>query len=175
MTPSRRDLTDEILWVVQWTLSSTFFVAGLLKATMPTEELQLRLRLTTEGQPGWLALVGVLEVLASLALVVPAASRVLAGLTPLAAAALAAVALAGAAEPAVAGGVGLAVPNLALAALAALVAWGRLAVGPLEPLGRSSVAPGFARVFATAGQPEAAGPLPGGAPGAVAGVTQGVV
>ncbi len=121
--------TNVLLWVVQGLLALLFLFAGSTKFTMPPEQL-------TQGgmSLGFIRFIGVCELLGAIGLIVPSATRIRPGLTPLAAAGLVIIMIGativtlrmppqppGPAFPAV---VGL---------LAAFVAYGRWRLAPLSP------------------------------------------
>ena len=133
MTRPRQQHLNASLWAVQIALAGSFELSGLLKAFVPAAELQERLGFMIEAQAGILRPVGVVELVLCLALIVPAAARVLPRLTPVAAICLGATALLGLVQPASAGGLGFVLPDLALVAGTAFVAWGRLVAAPIEP------------------------------------------
>jgi len=114
------------LWIMQGLLALLFLFGGVLKLTMPIEELTAQVPL-----PGLIIrIVAVLEVLGGLGLVLPGLFRIQTGLTPLAAAGLAIV-MAGA----VAINLGMGDPvaasmPLVIGLLAAFVAYGRWRIAP---------------------------------------------
>ena len=76
--------TNVLLWVIQGLLAALFLFAGAMKLTMPIAAL-------TSQSPlpgGFLRFIGVVEVLGAIGLILPAATGILRGLTPLAAAGL---------------------------------------------------------------------------------------
>jgi hypothetical protein len=130
--PSRPALNAS-LWTAQAWLALVFALSGLLKALVPAADLQARLGFMVAAQAGILRPVGLVELVLSVALIVPAGARVLPRLTPFAAACLGATVLLGLVQPASAGGLGRLVPDLLLLAASAFVAWGRLVAVPVEP------------------------------------------
>jgi hypothetical protein len=133
MTRFRQAHLNTSLWTAQIALAVTFAQAGFLKAFVPAADLQARLGFMVEAQAGILRPVGLVETVLALGLIVPAGARILPKVTPFAAIWLGAIALLGVLQPASAGGLGLLVPNLALVAGSAFVAWGRLVAAPIEP------------------------------------------
>jgi hypothetical protein len=123
------------LWAGQVLLAGAFHVLGLLKLLVPAPDLQQGLHLLTQAPVAILRPVGVVELIGSVGIILPAATGVLPRLTTIAAGCLSGVALLGAVMPATAGGFGLVLPNFMLAAVAAFVAWGRAARVPIAPLG----------------------------------------
>jgi hypothetical protein len=133
MTRFHQAHLNSSLWTAQVALAVTFAESGFLKAFVPASDLQARLGFMVEAQAGILRPVGLVETVLAIALIVPAGARVLPKLTPFAAIWLGAIALLGVLQPTSAGGLGLIIPNLALVAGSAFVAWGRLVAVPIEP------------------------------------------
>jgi putative oxidoreductase len=132
MTRSRQSRLDTALWTTQISLAIVFALSGILKAWVPAADLQGRLGFMVEAPAGILGPIGLVEIVLAFGLVLPAAARVLPGLTPFAAICLGATALLGVVQPASAGGLGLVFFSLALLAGSAFVAWGRLIAAPIE-------------------------------------------
>jgi hypothetical protein len=124
------------MWAVQWTTSGVVLVAGLLEATVPAEDLQARLGLFREVDPGILQQTGWMGFCLALAMILPSMTRVLRALAPAAAGVCAVSALLGAAYPALGFGLGLGIDtaDLGLAAAAATVALGRTLALPIHRL-----------------------------------------
>ena len=131
MTSSEARWLRAALWAAQAVVVVAFEVTGVLKSCFPAADLATAAPWLT-APAGVLPVVGGLEALGAVLLFLPSTLRILPAVAPLSAAALSAVALLGAAMPA--SGAGAAGPalNLALAALAAFVAWGRLQAAPVE-------------------------------------------
>ncbi|SHN15084.1 DoxX family protein [Cryptosporangium aurantiacum] len=114
-----------VLWVVQILLALVFGAAGVLKSTQPKEKLAPNLPWVEDFSLPVVRFIGVVELLAALGLILPAATGFATVLTPLAATGLAitmvlaAVTHARRKEPS-----GI-VFNAVLFALAVFVAWGR--------------------------------------------------
>jgi hypothetical protein len=127
----RRPVVGAGLWAVQGLLAALFLFAGGVKFALPMELLE------QGGLPGAFGLfIGACEVLGALGLVLPGATRIRPGLTPLAAAGLVVI-MAGATVLTLAGGAGAgAIVPLVVGALAAVVAYGRWRLAPQR--GRSS-------------------------------------
>lgn len=126
---------DRALWTGQWTLAASFQVLGMLKLCLSAEELgALGLGSAAAAPARLLHAVGAAELALALAAVLPAATRILPRLSTASAAALAAAAALGAVLPTAAAASGSAAADLALAALAGLVAWGRAVKVPIAPL-----------------------------------------
>jgi uncharacterized membrane protein YphA (DoxX/SURF4 family) len=126
------------LWVVQVLLAVVFTGAALMKLTQPYEALAGSLTWVKLVSPETVKLIGAVELLGAIGLIVPAATRILPMLTPLAAAGLM-LTMVGAGvtnirigEPPIV--------NVVLGGLAAFVAWARFTKAPIAPRRRSSVA-----------------------------------
>jgi hypothetical protein len=77
------------LWAVQGLLALLFFATGLLKAAMPKEKLEQKMRWAQSWPAGRIKLLGLSEVLGAIGLIAPGLTHLLVWLTPLAAACLA--------------------------------------------------------------------------------------
>lgn len=80
-----------LLWILQIVLAAMFLMAGVGKSTQPKEKLAARLPWVEDFSPGTVRFIGVVELLAAIGLVAPAATGILPVLTPLAATGLAIV------------------------------------------------------------------------------------
>ena len=112
---------NRALWIVQGVLAAIFLFAGAMKLITPVEVMA-----AMSPFPGeFIRFIGVCEVLGAVGLIVPLATRILPGLTALAAAGLVII-MAGATVStlAIGGGV-MAAPTLVFGLLAACVAVGR--------------------------------------------------
>ena len=127
-------LLTAVLWMLQWALASTFFVAGLLKLGLTAEALQQQLHLVAASRPTWLQATGLVELLAGMLIVIPSATGFFPRLSPVMAAGLGAAALAGIVAPALPAGLGVPAVDLALAAGCLTVVVGRGFVLRVEPL-----------------------------------------
>lgn len=122
------------LWVVQVLLAFAFLGAGSMKLTTPYETL------IANPQMGWaigvgavgVKIIGALEAAGAIGLILPAATRVLPFLTPLAAAGLA-LTMVGAVITHLARGEFMVAAPVVLGLLSALVAWGRFKKAPIAP------------------------------------------
>jgi uncharacterized membrane protein YphA (DoxX/SURF4 family) len=120
------------LWAVQLLLAAAFLMAGTMKATTPIDELVgMGMWYATAGGGALIRFIGVSELLGAVGLVLPALTRFLPWLTPLAAALLALVLLLAAGTHASAGEWGAVPVNGVLGGLAAFVAWGRAVKAPI--------------------------------------------
>lgn len=113
------------LWILQIVLAAMFAMAGVAKSTQPKEKLAARLPWVEDFSPGTVRFIGVVELLAAIGLVAPAATGILPVLTPLAATGLAIVMVLAMnthrrrREP------GAIAFNAVLFAVAVAIAWGR--------------------------------------------------
>lgn len=73
------------LWIAQILLGLAFIASGAMKASQPVEKLATQMGWVNDFAPGTVRLIGALEVLGGLGLILPAATRILPWLTPLAA------------------------------------------------------------------------------------------
>jgi putative oxidoreductase len=123
------------LWVAQVLLALAFVGASLMKLTQPYEVLTTSQAWALLFSPETVKLIGVIELLGVVGLILPAVTRILPVLTPLAAAGLVVVMIGAGAthvrigEPPI--------PNVILGGLAAFVAWGRFKKAPIAPRTRS--------------------------------------
>ena len=114
------------LWIVQGLIAALFLFAGVMKLVLPLEQMAGPVAL-----PGWfLRLIGVAEVLGAIGLILPGLLRIRPGLTPLAAAGLVIIMVGATVVTLVGGAVGPALIPLAVALLAAFVAYGRCRLAP---------------------------------------------
>jgi hypothetical protein len=121
------------LWVVQGLLGALFLAVGAMKATQPIAVL-----VDTFGWPAavpapLVRFIGVAELLGGVGLILPAATRVMPMLTPLAGVGLAMAMLLATIFHISRGELGAMPIPLVLAALAAFVAWGRATKAPIAP------------------------------------------
>lgn len=124
-------MIDVVLWVVQAVLALTFLAAGASKA-LAYERARNRMAWVS-ALPEWLVrTIGTLEILGAVGLILPALTRILPWLTPLAAVGLATVMVLAILFHATRHewrNVGADIP---LAALALATAYGRFALAPLS-------------------------------------------
>lgn len=73
------------LWVAQGLLAAAFLMAGGMKATAPLEQLQAQMPWVSGAMGGLVRFIGIVEILGAVGVVLPAATRILPKLTPLAA------------------------------------------------------------------------------------------
>ena len=121
-----------VLWVLQVLLGLAFVAAGFPKLIQPFAELAQQLAWVSDVPEGLVRFIGVAEVLGGLGLILPAATRILPWLTPVAAAGLALDMLLATLFHLVRGEGGVGVVPLLLGLLAALVAYGRWRMVPIR-------------------------------------------
>jgi uncharacterized membrane protein YphA (DoxX/SURF4 family) len=126
-----------VLWVLQVLLGLAFLAAGGMKLIQPYAELAQQMAWVSDVPEVLVRFIGVAEVLGGLGLILPAATRILPWLTPVAAAGLALDMLLATLFHLVRGEVGVAVVPLLVGLLATLVAYGRWRMVPILARGAS--------------------------------------
>lgn len=123
------------LWVAQVALFVLFGMAGIMKTFMPPTDLAaMGLNYATDLPLPLLRFIGISELAGALGIILPALTRILPWLTPLAAAGLATIQILAIGFHAVRGELAMALPiNLAFLALALFVLWGRWRKAPIAP------------------------------------------
>ncbi len=119
-SPQSRSMT-RALWIVQGLLALLFLFAGGMKLVMPIEEMTKQMPLPG----GFLRFIGVAEFLGGLGLILPAATGIRPGLTPLAAAGLVIIMIGATVVSAETSGMVAALFPLLVLFLLVLVAYGR--------------------------------------------------
>ena len=132
MSPSSRGLSIA-LWIVQGLLAFAFIGSGMMKLTTPIPDLVKMGMGWAEATPWLPRFIGLAEVLGGLGLVLPAATRVLPFLTPVAAGLLFVVMVLAVGVHVAEGSVDHAAPAVVLGALSAFVAFGRWKKVPVAP------------------------------------------
>jgi uncharacterized membrane protein YphA (DoxX/SURF4 family) len=129
-----RDWWGIALWVVQILLALVFGMAGVMKTFMPLEALATQMA-WVGGSPDLLVrFVGIAELAGALGMILPAVTRILPWLTPLAGLGFAVIQVLAIGLHAMRGETAMTLPmNLALLALALFVAWGRWRKAPIAP------------------------------------------
>lgn len=122
---------DTVLWILQVLLAIAFVGAGLMKLTQPKAKLAERMAWANDFSDTQVKLIGLVELLGAVGLLLPAITRILPILTPLAAAGLVLTMLGAALTHVRRGEMPMVVPNLVLLVLAAIVAYGRFVAVPL--------------------------------------------
>jgi putative oxidoreductase len=121
------------LWIAQLVLAAMFGMAGVMKLTAPIAVLAQNMVWPGDVPAALVRVIGASELSGALGLLLPSLTRIKPALTPLAAAGLAVIMLLAAIFH-IARGEGQMVPvNVALGAVAAFVAWGRLTRARIAP------------------------------------------
>lgn len=114
------------LWVAQILLAVMFGSAGYLKTFTPMADLGAMMHWVTVSPEALVRFIGVVEILGALGMILPAATRILPWLTPLAALGFAVIQVLAIGTHAWLGETAATLPmNLVLLALSLFVAWGR--------------------------------------------------
>ena len=121
------------LWVVQCLLGVMFLAVGTMKATQPIANLANALGWPAEVPAALVRFIGVAEFLGGLGLILPAATRIMPMLTPLAGAGLATAMMFATIFHISHGEFGAVAAPLVLGGLAIFVAWGRGMRAPIAP------------------------------------------
>lgn len=119
------------LWVAQCVAAAAFLAAGGMKLSAPIETLQAQMPWVEGALGGSVRFIGAVEVLGAIGLTVPAATRVMPKLTPLAAVGLGTVMLLAAVTHLSRGEAPMVAINGLLGGLAAFIAWGRFRKAPI--------------------------------------------
>ena len=120
------------LWLVQALLAAVFLLVGYTHAIAPIEVAVMRAPWAAALPVALIRLIGVAELTGGVGILLPAVTRILPVLTPLAAAGLAVIMTLAIPFHLVRGETGAIVINLVLGALAAFVAWGRTRRVPIR-------------------------------------------
>jgi putative oxidoreductase len=123
------------LWIAQGLLALAFLGAGMMKLVTPIEELAKGMSFIAHSGPALVRFIGLSEAAGALGLILPAATRIKPGLTPLAALGLTVVMALVLVTHLVLGEYGGAGAPIVLGGLAAFVAWGRWKKAPIAPRG----------------------------------------
>lgn len=129
--PSRSKALHVSLWIAQLLLAAVFLMAGGVKLTAPIEQLQAQMAWVAGSLGPAARFIGLMEVLGGLGLLLPAATRILPFLTPLAAVGLTTVMTLATLTHAVRGEFSLIPVTLTLGAIAAFITWGRFRAAPI--------------------------------------------
>jgi uncharacterized membrane protein YphA (DoxX/SURF4 family) len=122
------------LWVVQVLLALAFGSAGVMKLFMPIADISTQMAWAA-ASPEWLVrFIGFVEIAGALGMILPAATRILPWLTPLAGLGFAIIQVLAIGVHAARGETAMSLPvNLVLLALSLFVAWGRWRKAPIAP------------------------------------------
>lgn len=119
------------LWLAQVLLAAVFLLVGWTHAVAPIEVAVMRAPWVASLPVPLVRFIGVAELAGALGLLLPAGTRILPSLTPLAAGGLAIMMVLAVPFHLVRGETGAIVLNLGLGSLAAFVAWGRTRRAPI--------------------------------------------
>jgi uncharacterized membrane protein YphA (DoxX/SURF4 family) len=113
------------LWIIAGVLAAAFLAAGVTKLSQPRAKLAATMAWVESFSEGAIKTIGVLEVLAAVGLILPAALGIAPVLVPLAATGLVLLMVGAAITHARRRELAMIAGNLVLLALAVVVAWGR--------------------------------------------------
>lgn len=122
------------LWVAQVLLAGIYAMAGYMKLSQPIDALMASGMSYAGDYPEMLTrFIGTLEILGAIGIILPAATRILPGLTPLAALGFSAIQVLAMILHASRGEFGILPVNAVLLALSLFVLWGRWREAPISP------------------------------------------
>jgi uncharacterized membrane protein YphA (DoxX/SURF4 family) len=130
---AKRDWWGIGLWGAQVALALLFGMAGYMKAFTPIEALTAQMAWAADSPELLVRFVGIAEIAGAVGMILPAATRILPWLTPLAALGFATIQVLAMALHITRGEFMVLPMNLVLLALALFVAWGRGRKAPIEP------------------------------------------
>ena len=119
------------LWIVQGLLALAFLASGLMKIALPIEKQQSMMGWIKHTSAGIVRLIGVLEILAAVGLILPAALHILPWLTPVAAIGVVVLMLGAIVVHTRLKEAPMAIPAIVLLLLAVVVVIGRFLMVPL--------------------------------------------
>ena len=122
---------DTLLWIDQGLLAFMFLMAGMMKLMQPKEKMADMMGWVEDFTQNQIRLIGLAEVMAALALILPGLTGIMPVLTPLAATGLVVLMTGAAATHLRRKENAMMAMNLMLLALAAFVAVGRFFLAPL--------------------------------------------
>lgn len=122
------------LWVAQLLLALVFGAAGVMKLFQPIEALGAMMTWVTVTPDLLVRFIGLVELAGALGMILPALTRILPFLTPLAALGFAIIQVLAIVVHASLGETAMSLPmNLVLLALSLFVVWGRARKAPISP------------------------------------------
>ena len=133
-----------VLWIVQVLLGLMNVFVGFMKLTQPYEAQTAMMAWVSAVPEPVIRFIGASELLGGLGLILPAATRIMPGLTPLAGLGIAVLQLLAAGFHVMRGEFQYLPVNLAMALLAAFVAYGRWKKSPIRPRGAADAIPAAA-------------------------------
>lgn len=120
------------LWVAQVMLAGVYAMAGFMKLSRPIDALVASGMAYAGDYPELLTrFVGTMEILGAIGIILPAATRILPGLTPLAAVGFSLIQVLAFGLHTMRGEYGVLPVNIALLALSLFVVWGRFSKVPI--------------------------------------------
>ncbi len=119
------------LWIVQVALAAVFVMSGGFKLVQPIETLGAEIAWVADVSPTLIRFIGACEILGAVGIILPAFTRILPWLTPLAAAGLGTVMVLAGIFHLTRGEFMSLIPNLILLVLALFVVYGRLKMHPI--------------------------------------------
>jgi len=123
---------NRLLWTAQVVLAVFYFVVGMLKLTLdPAALADMGMGFATAFPPDFVHFVGWAEVLGAIGLVLPAATRILPGLTILAALGLSLIQVLAMGYHVLRGELPILVANAALLGASGFILWGRMIEVPI--------------------------------------------
>jgi putative oxidoreductase len=123
---------NRLLWAAQIILAALYFSVGALKLTVPpTALVEMGMGFATAFPQGFVHFIGWAEVLGAIGLVLPAATRILPGLTVLAALGLSLIQVLAMGYHVLRGELPILAVNLALLGISSLILWGRMIEVPI--------------------------------------------
>lgn len=121
------------LWVAQVVLALMFGMAGVMKLMTPMDALATQMAWVGESPELLVRFIAVAEIAGALGMILPAATRIMPFLTPLAGVGFAVIQVLAMGVHLMRGELGILPINLVLLALALFVAWGRWRKAPITP------------------------------------------
>lgn len=134
--PSTRRGLHFGLWAAQVLVAGVFLMAGSMKLTAPVEALQAQMPWVKGALGGAVRFIGLAEVLGGLGLLLPAATRIVPVLTPVAASGLTVVMGLATITHITRGEFEMIPVTLTIGAAAVFIAWGRFAKAPIASRGK---------------------------------------
>ena len=130
-----------VLWIVQALLGVAHVGLGLGKLTQPYEQQAQMMAWVSAVPEPVIRFIGAAELLGGLGLLLPSATRIMPGLTPLAALGIVVIQTLALLFHVTRGEFSYLPANLVIGLLAALVAYGRWKLAPIRPRGAGSATP----------------------------------
>lgn len=136
-TSSRTNWLNIGLWIAQVLLAAAYLAAGWMKVSQPVDGLAAMGMAWAADWPAWsVRFIGAAEIAGALGLILPAATRIVPMLTPLAALGLSVIQVLAIVVHATRGETAMTLPaNLVLLALSLFVLWGRTRRASIAPRG----------------------------------------